>query len=624
MQNHFVKVAISLCLLLGLIAVASAQSCQSISLQLLAGQTIDVGSVKIHNTESNLQVELSTKDGWMITEVHVYAGKTAPETVAPGQFPFSRTLTELSSSFLAILDLPAGTDCSSAVAIAVHAVVSKGEQTETAWARGSHTFQDTARWGWWADYQAQCGCGGYDSGTNSTNSGNVWQCCSCSDPSASPSSAPYSSSTSPSSSTVGSPSSGASCVPYVTKVFGGQTIYAADLVITNDASSITLAVSTQPTWYIAVIHVYIGTGPIPSTRGGTPIPGQFPFQISFADPVQSWANTWTLEELALEFPDFHPACGESYYVLVHFDLVGPSKETGWAFGETPFSQFGSNRWGWAVNYTFCCPPPPPDTNEGCTYTQGYWKNHNILSTRPSQKIAWPLPEDTMLCSKTWLSILQTPVKGNKWYILAHQWIAAKLNVANGASASAIAQDLIDGDTLLNLCSFTTGRQEKQAVAIAGRLGSYNEGLIGPGHCDDNTISTDVCECRCPVADSESSGSLPAFDLNVASEPRQVLGLAIQKNKSSRCRVELVANSGEAKLVVTNPITKQQLIANFENRSVEFDIGDIASSVVVAVETSSSVSGSVSITYLTSKATSCASSVVPAALMILGAIVTAIL
>src|ERR1043165_3879889 len=71
-------------------------------------------------------------------------------------------------------------------------------------------------------------------------------------------------------------------------------------------------------------------------------------------------------------------------------------------------------------------------DDDCTLTQGYWKNH------PD---AWPVAS-LKLGSVTYtkvelIAILKTPVRGNGLIALAHQLIAAKLNIKAGASASAI-------------------------------------------------------------------------------------------------------------------------------------------------------------------------------------------
>ena len=86
--------------------------------------------------------------------------------------------------------------------------------------------------------------------------------------------------------------------------------------------------------------------------------------------------------------------------------------------------------------------PPVWAQNGCAFfTQGYWKNH------PD---AWPvdtLTLGTVTYSKDQLlSILRRPVRGNGLVALAHQLIAAKLNVAlneqTGFTIRDSVQDLI--------------------------------------------------------------------------------------------------------------------------------------------------------------------------------------
>jgi hypothetical protein len=61
---------------------------------LLAGQNMDVGDVEVWNDGDNLHVTYKITDpDWVITETHLYVGKTGspttpPPTTAPGQFPY--------------------------------------------------------------------------------------------------------------------------------------------------------------------------------------------------------------------------------------------------------------------------------------------------------------------------------------------------------------------------------------------------------------------------------------------------------------------------------------------------------------------------------------------------------
>jgi cysteine-rich repeat protein len=121
------------------------------------------------------------------------------------------------------------------------------------------------------------------------------------------------------------------------------------------------------------------------------------------------------------------------------------------------------------------------TSEGCTLTQGYWKNHEN----------WPSPHeqaDTFFNSgKTWIDILKTPPKGGDAYlILAHQYIAYKLNMANGANLPANLAT--EAESFLN--TYNPGEVPKKSadresmIGLAGTLDDYNNGLLGPPHCDD--------------------------------------------------------------------------------------------------------------------------------------------
>ena len=125
-----------------------------------------------------------------------------------------------------------------------------------------------------------------------------------------------------------------------------------------------------------------------------------------------------------------------------------------------------------------------DDGDGCTLTQGYWKNHNEFRTQASQQINWPAPydEQQLLCGRKLLDILGTPARGEAWYILAHQYIAASLNAAGGAADGDVSTELSQARSLLtaNCGGITADRQT--AIDLSYVLDSYNNGLIGPGHC----------------------------------------------------------------------------------------------------------------------------------------------
>jgi len=91
-----------------------------------------------------------------------------------------------------------------------------------------------------------------------------------------------------------------------------------------------------------------------------------------------------------------------------------------------------------------------------------------------------------------LSILHEPVRGNGLVLLAHQLIAAKLNIANGADGSCIQQTLADAGSLIgDLVVPPVGNgylQPRDVAGIAGVLGSYNEGILCAPSCDNGSPS----------------------------------------------------------------------------------------------------------------------------------------
>jgi cysteine-rich repeat protein len=120
------------------------------------------------------------------------------------------------------------------------------------------------------------------------------------------------------------------------------------------------------------------------------------------------------------------------------------------------------------------------TEEGCTLTQGYWKNHG----------GWPSPYeqgDTFFNSgESWIQILKSPPKGGDAYlILAHQYIAYKLNQASGANLPGDLATQAEG--YLNTYNPTEvpkkSADRSSMIELAGTLDQYNNGLLGPGHCD---------------------------------------------------------------------------------------------------------------------------------------------
>jgi len=123
---------------------------------------------------------------------------------------------------------------------------------------------------------------------------------------------------------------------------------------------------------------------------------------------------------------------------------------------------------------------------GCTYTQGFWKNHEE---------SWPVTS-LMLGTVTYtkvqlLAIFNTPISTNGLISLSHQLIAAKLNMLNGAALTAEIQNAItSADKLIGKlvvppvgCGFLETAVTSNLEEL---LDTYNSGLAegAPTHCTD--------------------------------------------------------------------------------------------------------------------------------------------
>lgn len=147
-------------------------------------------------------------------------------------------------------------------------------------------------------------------------------------------------------------------------------------------------------------------------------------------------------------------------------------------------------------YTGDCGTTPPPT--GCTYTQGYWKTHSIYGPAGPANDTWndvvPNGPDSLFFQSgiSWIDLFKTAPKGGNAYIqLAHQYMAAWLNVKAGASVPSDVQAALSwAQTYFNE-SITTGgsyntpsnyTDAQDARKYAEILDNYNNGKDGVPHC----------------------------------------------------------------------------------------------------------------------------------------------
>ena len=147
---------------------------------------------------------------------------------------------------------------------------------------------------------------------------------------------------------------------------------------------------------------------------------------------------------------------------------------------------------------------------GCTLTQGYWKTHSTCGPVDQKRDdAWDLvgeqAEQTPFFKSgaTYCSVMWIKPKGLKYYVMARQYVAAVLNQLNGADSEAIGlalqvaeylftnytpnqlKDLSNETITIDLAeggsiTDTIGNLVNDVIVV---LTNYNEGIIGPGHCE---------------------------------------------------------------------------------------------------------------------------------------------
>jgi hypothetical protein len=221
-------------------------------------------------------------------------------------------------------------------------------------------------------------------------------------------------------------------------------------------------------------HVCVSTADFPWTA-----PGQCPYTIDGLPGVSEWV-------FAIPLADLGATCGTLLYLQVHGSVM--SMDTGTGVGSAYAGTFKGR-----IAYLVTCDPPPE--GGGCTLTQGYWKTHSG---------AWPVSSlaiGGVTYSKSQLiGLLKTPPRGDASIILAHQLIAALLNVANGAVADPETDAALlgaeawmtaakDADGTLPYGIRPTAEGEPnpaawdEAINLAAVLDRFNNGELGPPHCE---------------------------------------------------------------------------------------------------------------------------------------------
>jgi hypothetical protein len=153
-----------------------------------------------------------------------------------------------------------------------------------------------------------------------------------------------------------------------------------------------------------------------------------------------------------------------------------------------------------------------DDDDGiCPYGQGFWRN------TPQ---AWPVDQLT-LGSQTYtqaelLALLDLPTTGDASLILAHQLIAAKLNVANGTNGEIILVTIAQMDALLatfeGRLPYDVAPSSSNGAAMviaANTFDIFNQGVLSDDCEDDPEITPEASPEMTPESTLEATPEVTA-------------------------------------------------------------------------------------------------------------------
>jgi hypothetical protein len=171
--------------------------------------------------------------------------------------------------------------------------------------------------------------------------------------------------------------------------------------------------------------------------------------VTTSDPADGWTASVVAGVIALKAPAGNKRLSKGESVTVTFDAVAPcaSGSYEWTTAayqdnvvgdtDTPYTLVGVQP---SVAVTGSC------VTECTVRGQGYWEHHPL--DWPEIGAGLALGNRVYTAAELMSILEQNPVAGNGLIALAHQMIAARLNIANGEDGSSIAAALAAADALI--------------------------------------------------------------------------------------------------------------------------------------------------------------------------------
>lgn len=130
----------------------------------------------------------------------------------------------------------------------------------------------------------------------------------------------------------------------------------------------------------------------------------------------------------------------------------------------------------------------------CHFTQGYWQNRAQNAGDLTTEVWLSIRDQSFyLSGRSYRQVLTVSPRGNAYWILAHQLVAAQANYANGAQTPLLvsealtrANELMSQYTPAQIAAMPKSSElRKELIALSRVLDDWNNGLIDTG-CGGDT------------------------------------------------------------------------------------------------------------------------------------------
>lgn len=139
------------------------------------------------------------------------------------------------------------------------------------------------------------------------------------------------------------------CEPQVVDINAGQHILSGNVTIGNNADFLYVTYNANESWNFKELHLYVGPLSGVPTRNGNPIPGRFPYKVSFNTLNQSYTFEIPMSNVVRDQNGCFVVAAHSAMVKTNAGGSIIQSETGWA----GYNDFPGNNWGRFFDYCAC-------------------------------------------------------------------------------------------------------------------------------------------------------------------------------------------------------------------------------------------------------------------------------